>query len=220
MTYYSPTSGASPWSTWQPNFTAPPISTFAAPTLNTATPNVEQVASTATPSPNVEQVASTATPTPQQVSTPNITPTFNPTWLQGLTPALTPYGGRPGATPYQPSGSPAGERSGRSGGASGGGSSGGGASPKPPQSPQKQNPLTINIRNLTYPPRYQGAPGRPAVGDGLLGPGGSPAAYTPGGAAYGAGQAGGVPGLFSGASSNIWLAILFGGVLLYAAVEK
>jgi hypothetical protein len=157
------------------------------------------------------------------VATPNITPAFSPAQLQGLTPTLTPMG-RPGGG-YQPS-QQAGSGGGRSGGSSG--SAGGGPSPKPPQSPTKQNPLAITIRNLFYPPRYQGAPGGvplrgpSAAGDAILGPGGTPAHYTPGGAIVGAGSspAAGVPGLFSGASSNIWLAVLFGGVLLYAAVEK
>lgn len=170
---------------------------------------------TAGPSPGVEQVNITAAPSPQQVASPNFTP-FQLTagQLAGLTPSLTPYGGMAGSPFAGPSpGAAAGPRKQPSSG--GGGSSGGGA-PSPPQRPQsQQRPQPIYIRNVFSP--GTGTRARAGGGAAMVGhtPGGSPAAgYSP---AYSPAGGGGFSSLFGG--SNIWLPILFGGLLLYAATE-
>ena len=170
----------------------------------------------APPSPPIEQVTVDASQSPQQVQTPNISPfTFTPGQLASLeqTPTLTPNGNINPGGGYAPASAPGG------GGPSGGGSAGGGPQPQQPQpqqQPQKSDPITLMLNQL-FGQTPLTSTIRPGISSGMdvSGPGSTPAGgvYTAGG------SPGVVNSLLSPGSTNIWLPLLVGGLLLYAATE-
>ena len=222
MSYYT-TGGASPY--YSPPAFTPSDSPSDSPQIQAPdiSPNITPGSVGATP-------PALPAPTPQPVATPNFTP-FQLTAAQlaqlAATPTLTPMGANysPGYTPPPPpsSGGAKGSQSG------GGGSAGGGPSPQPPQQQQqKQNPISLVLQNIFGRQNplatTRQLPGTAAGGGGaILPPGATPYTLTPGGG-YAGNAAGGSPagtgGLFSPRSTNIWIPLALGGVLLWAATQK
>lgn len=181
---------------WGTNYTSPWDTAATFGTTAGGSPGLT-MGPTAGPTPGVEMKTVTATPTPNPTQTPN--PTASPTPFQ------TPN------TQQQPQGRP----SGGGGSSGGGGQSGGGQAPQQPQRQTGGQQQPIYIRNIYNPPATYGAAGNAAGGS----PGGSPG-YQAGGSPAGGAPGGGLlSSLFGGGNSNLLLAVLFGGVLIYAATE-